>query len=257
MVDSHRKCVVITGGGSGIGAATSCAFARAGFDVVVNYSRNRDGAEAVADQCRAQGGDAITALGDIADDDACRAIVDAAIARFGRIDALVNNAGVTRYASAADLAASNAVDFEHIFSVNVTGTYQMIRAAVPFLKRTGSGSIVNVSSDSAFSGDGSSLAYAASKGAVNTMTVGLARTLAPAIRVNAVCPGFVDTTWALAWYDEQSYNAFREGLITAAPLQSIPDALDIADAILWFTDHATKVTGQCLVIDSGMHLTAG
>jgi 3-oxoacyl-[acyl-carrier protein] reductase len=257
MADSQRKCAVVTGGGSGIGAATSRALARAGYDVVINYSRNRDGAEAVAEQCRAEGGEAITAAGDIADDEACRAIVDAALGRFGRIDALVNNAGVTRHAPAADLAASNAVDFEHIFSVNVTGTYQMIRAAVPFLKQTDNGSIVNVSSDSAFSGDGSSLAYAASKGAVNTMTVGLARTLAPAIRVNAVCPGFVDTTWALAWHDEESYRVFKEGLIAAAPLHSIPDALDIADAILWLTDRATRVTGQCLVIDSGMHLTAG
>ncbi|MBB3455070.1 3-oxoacyl-[acyl-carrier protein] reductase [Rhizobium sp. BK313] len=254
MVGTGRKCVIVTGGGSGIGAATAFAFAGAGYDVVINYNRNRDGAEAIADRCRDQGVEAITALGDIASDEACLLIADTAVQRFGRIDALVNNAGVTRYAAASDLDASNAADFEHIFSVNVTGTYQMIRAATPHLKKSDLGSIVNVSSDSAFSGSGSSLAYAASKGAINTMTLGLARSLAPAIRVNAVCPGFVDTTWALSWHDENSYKAFKENLISAAPLKSIPGATDIADAILWLTDHATKVTGQCLVIDSGMHL---
>lgn len=254
MQGTGRKCAVITGAGSGIGAATSIAFARGGYDVVINYRSNRDGAEAVADQCRAEGVEAVTVVGDIASDEACLSIADAAGQRFGRIDALVNNAGVTHYAPAADLAASNASDFEQIFSVNVTGTYQMSRAATPYLKKAGIGSIVNVSSDSAFSGDGSSLAYASSKGAINTMTVGLARSLAPLIRVNAVCPGFVDTTWALSWHDEDSYKVFKENLIAAAPLKSIPIAPDIADAIFWLTDRATKMTGQCLVIDSGMHL---
>lgn len=257
MQGTGRKCAAITGAGSGIGAATSIAFAQAGYDVVINYRSNRDGAEAVADQCRAEGVEAITVIGDIASDEACRSIAAAAAQRFSRIDVLVNNAGVTRYAPANDLDASDAIDFEHIFSVNVTGSYQMIRAAAPYLKKVGHGSIVNISSDSAFSGDGSSLAYAASKGAINTMTVGLARSLAPAIRVNAVCPGFVDTTWALSWHDEDSYGVFRENLIAAAPLQSIPCAPDIADAVLWLADRATKVTGQCLVIDSGMHLAKG
>ncbi|HEY0121116.1 MAG TPA: SDR family oxidoreductase [Rhizobium sp.] len=254
MVKTGRQCVIVTGGGSGIGAATSRAFAAAGYDVVVNYSRNRDGAEAVASECRAQGVDAITVLGDIASDDACRSIAAAAVERFGRIDALVNNAGVTRYAPASDLDASNAADFDHIFGVNVTGTYQMIRAAAPYLKKAALGSIVNVSSDSAFSGSGSSLAYAASKGAINTMTIGLARSLAPEIRVNAVCPGFVDTGWALSWHSKESYEIFKRDLIAAAPLKSIPDAADIADAILWLSHRATRVTGQCLVIDSGAHL---
>jgi 3-oxoacyl-[acyl-carrier protein] reductase len=249
--------VVVTGAGSGIGAATAMAFARSGYDVVVNYSRNRDGAEVIAAECRALGVDALTAGGDIASDEACRSIADAAAERFGRIDALVNNAGVTRYAPAADLSASNAADFEHIFGVNVTGTYQMIRAAAPYLRKAGLGSIVNVSSDSAFSGSGSSLAYAASKGAVNTLTKGLARSLAPEIRVNAVCPGFVDTTWALSWHSEASYESFKRGLIAMAPLKSIPDADDIAEAILWFSDRARRVTGQCLVIDSGAHLADG
>ena len=196
---SDRKSVIITGAGSGIGAATAAVFAAAGYDVVVNYSRNKAGADEIVEQCRSLGANAVSVRGDIAEDADCRMIAAAAIEQFGRIDALVNNAGVTRRAPAGDLEASNAEDFDAIFRVNVAGTYQMIRAAAPHLRKAVLGSIVNVSSDSAFSGDGSSLAYAASKGAVNTMTRGLARSLAPAIRVNAVCPGFVDTTWALAW----------------------------------------------------------
>jgi 3-oxoacyl-[acyl-carrier protein] reductase len=250
----QRKCALVTGAGSGIGAATALSFAAAGYDVLINYSKNSDGAEATAERCRELGVDAASVRGDIADDADCRAIVQAAVERFGRIDALVNNAGVTRYAEAADLDASNAVDFVDIFSVNVTGTYQMIRAAVPYLRQAKLGSVVNVSSDSAFSGSGSSLAYAASKGALNTMTVGLARSLAPSVRVNAVCPGFVDTTWALAWKSEQEYDTFKRRLTDAAPLKSIPAATDIADAILWLSDRADCITGQCIVIDSGAHL---
>ncbi|MGO4354955.1 SDR family NAD(P)-dependent oxidoreductase [Rhizobium sp. RAF36] len=251
---SSRKSVIITGAGSGIGAATAIAFARSGYDVAVNYSRNRTGAEDVVRQCLEAGADAIAIPGDIAGDEDCRRIADETIRRFGRIDALVNNAGVTRQAPAGDLDASNAADFEAIFRVNVSGTYQMIRAAVPYLQKAPLGSIVNVSSDSAISGSGSSLAYAASKGAVNTMTRGLARTLAPHIRVNAVCPGFVDTSWALSWLSEDAYREFKAGLIAAAPLKSIPEASDIADAILWLTDRASRMTGQCLVIDSGASL---
>jgi 3-oxoacyl-[acyl-carrier protein] reductase len=255
-METGRKCAVVTGASSGIGAATAPAFARAGYDLVINYSRNKDGAEAVAAQCRAEGADALTIGGDISDDAACRLIAATAVERFGRIDALVNNAGVTRYASATDLDAIQSADFDYIFGVNVTGTYQMIRAAAPYLEKAALGSIVNISSDSAFSGSGSSLAYAASKGAINTMTLGLARSLAPRIRVNAVCPGFVDTTWALSWHSEESYASFKQELIDAAPLKSIPDAGDIADAILWLSLNATRVTGQCLVIDSGAHLVS-
>jgi 3-oxoacyl-[acyl-carrier protein] reductase len=253
----QRKCALVTGGGSGIGAATAVRFAVAGYDVVINYSRNRDGADATAMRCRELGVAAAIVRGDIADDGDCRSIVEAAAEHFGRMDALVNNAGVTRYAEASDLDASNAVDFTEIFGVNVTGTYQMIRAALPLLRQGRRGSIVNVSSDSAFSGSGSSLAYAASKGAVNTMTVGLARSLAPSLRVNAVCPGFVDTTWALAWKSEPEYAEFKRGLTDMAPLKSIPSADDIADAILWLSDRADCITGQCIVIDSGAHLVEG
>lgn len=249
-----RKCAMITGAGSGIGAATALRFSEAGYDVVLNYQKNRDGADAIAASCRAFSVETLVVKGDVAEDHDCRAMALAASERFGKIDALVNNAGVTRYAGPNDMDASNAGDFDAIFRVNVTGTYQMVRAALPFLKRAERSSIVNVSSDSAFSGSGSSLAYASSKGAINTMTIGLARSLAPFVRVNAVCPGFVDTTWALAWQDAQEHERFKHRLKETTPLNMIPAASDIADAIVWLSDRAPCITGQCLVIDSGAHL---
>lgn len=257
VANTQRKCVIVTGGSSGIGAATALIFAKHNYDIVINYSSNADGAEEVAQQCRAHGVNVEIVRGNIAKDEDCRSIAAIAIEKYGRIDVLVNNAGVTRYADATDLEASGAQDFEHIFSVNVTGTYQMIRAAAPHLRKSSAGAIVNVSSDSAFSGAGSSLAYAASKGALNTMTMGLAKSLAPEIRVNAICPGFVDTTWALAWQSEETYAMFKTRLRAIAPLNSIPQADDIADAVFWFGDNARCITGQLLVIDSGSHLTAG
>jgi 3-oxoacyl-[acyl-carrier protein] reductase len=257
MALEGRRVALVTGAGSGIGAATAEQLAASGCDVVVNYAHNSTGADAVAAACRRAGAAAIAVQADIASDADCRTLVAKTIEQFGRLDILVNNAGVTRHVPATDLDALAAADFERVFSVNVAGAYQMARAAAPHLRATGRGAIVNVSSDSGITGDGSSLAYAASKGALNTLTLGLARTLAPAIRVNSVCPGFADTNWALAWQDEASYARFRQTVKSLAPLDVIPSPGDIADAICWLALGARAITGQLLVIDGGTHLTAG
>ena len=248
---------IITGAGSGIGAAAAIRLASRGCHVAINYAHNAEGAARTADSCRGFGVEAITLQGDIASDRDCRQMVAETVAAFGRIDILVNNAGVTRRVPDRDLEALSASDFEQVFGVNVTGSYQMVRAAVPHLRASGAGAIINVSSDSGLSGDGSSLAYAASKGALNTLTLGLARALAPEIRVNAVCPGFADTSWALAWQDEASYAQFRARVASLSPLKIIPSPEDIADSIEWLAFGARCVTGQLIVIDAGTHLTAG
>lgn len=253
----ERPVALVTGSSSGIGAAAAIRLAKAGYDVVVTYGRNEEGALAVAQACREAGADAVVADGDIASDEACRAMVQAASDRWGRLDVLVNNAGTTRYGDPADLDSLQAADFDAIFAVNVVGTYQMVRAAAPLLKRAPHGAIVNVSSHAGLSGMGSSIAYAASKGALNTLTLGLARSLAPEIRVNAVCPGFVDTRWGLAWQSEGDYEAFKRRVAEGAPLRRIPDGEDVAEAIVFFAAGAASITGQLLVIDSGTHLTVG
>jgi len=255
--DLSRPVALITGAASGIGAATARRLAARGCDVAVNYHRNAAGAAAVAAACRALGAEALTVAADIADDAACRATVAAVLERFGRLDILVNNAGRTRYVPADDLDGLTEADFDAVFGLNVRGAFQMVRAATPALRNAPNGAIVNISSDSGMSGDGSSLAYAASKGALNTLTLGLARTLAPTIRVNAVCPGFVDTDWSLAWQDPAAHARFRETVATLAPLKRIPSADDIAETVEWLALGARCVTGQLIVVDAGTHLTAG
>jgi|TARA_B110000116_G_scaffold266790_1_gene278049 3-oxoacyl-[acyl-carrier protein] reductase len=249
-----RKVAIVTGASSGIGAAIAVALAKAGCNVVATYGDNQDGGEATATICKSEGVEAITVKVDISSDEDCRAVAQAALDKWGRIDVLVNNAGTTRFADATDLNAINSDDFQRIFAVNVTGCYQMTRAAADHL-RNAKGSVVNISSHSGFSGIGSSIAYAASKGALNTLTLSLARSLAPQVRVNAVCPGFVDTDWMAAKLDAEALNNFKDKAAKITPLKRIPTAENIAEAALWFTLGSVPATGQLLVVDSGTHLT--
>ena len=252
----ERTVSIVTGASSGIGAAIAEDLAQAGCNIVVNFSSNQEGGEAVARACREYGVEAIAQRGDISANTDCQAIVNAALDKWGRLDVLVNNAGVTRFADAVDLNALDSGDFEKIFAVNVVGCYQMCKAAAPELKKT-SGAIVNISSHAGFSGIGSSIAYAASKGAMNTMTLSLARSLAPDVRVNAVCPGFVDTDWMVPKLAGRELAEFKENAARIAPLQRIITPQEVAEATRWFALQGKSITGQLLVIDGGTHLTVG
>jgi 3-oxoacyl-[acyl-carrier protein] reductase len=190
---AQRKVAVITGAGTGVGAACAEWFARRGWDVLVNYRASASEAEQVATACQALGADAVAAQGDVASDTDCRQIAALAAGRWGRIDALINNAGTTVFAPMSDLEAVGADEFLSIYKVNVVGAFQMARAAAPLMP-AGS-AIVNISSVAGSNGTGSSYAYAASKGALNTLTLSLARNLAPTIRVNAVLPGMIEGRW--------------------------------------------------------------
>ena len=225
-----------------------------GFGVVINYTRSEDEAKETQAACVQAGGQAVLCRGDVSIDEDCRRLAKAALDSFGRIDVLVNNAGVTKFVPTTDLEGLSKADFEHIFGVNVVGAFQMTRAAVPALKFSGNGSIVNMSSYSGMSGLGSSIAYAASKGALNTLTKGLAHALAPEIRVNAICPGYVDTRWGRRGLDETTYEKFKDELEANLPLKKIPIAEDAAEAVLWFIDGGRSITGETLIIDGGKHL---
>ena len=187
--------VIITGSATGLGAAVAQRLAGKGANVVINYTKSETEANATAAACEELGAGVLICRADVSDDAACRRMAAAAIERFGRIDGLVNNAAQSKIAPHADLEALTADDFINIFSVNVVGPYQMVRAVTPQMKQQGKGAIVNISSLSGMTGSGSSIAYAVSKGALNTMTMSLARALAPEIRVNAVCPGVMQTRW--------------------------------------------------------------
>ena len=253
----EERVAIVTGASSGIGAATARKLAEKGLRVIVNYAGNAAGAEEVVAACRAAGAEAVAVQGDVADDDACRAIAAAATDRWGRVDVLVNNAGTTVSADARDLEALSADDFRRLYDVNVIGAYQMTRAALPALRASGNASVVMTSSIAGIVGLGSSIAYAASKGALNTMTLSLARSLAPEVRVNAVCPGFVDSAWWARRHDEATIDKMRSRSASAALLRRTAPPDEVAEAVVLFAIGSPSITGQLLVVDNGMSLNIG
>ncbi|MEO6362927.1 MAG: SDR family oxidoreductase [Caldimonas sp.] len=252
---SARKVAIVTGSATGVGAATALALAGSGHDVLVNYSRSEAEAQASAVACRHAGADALVVRGDVAEDVDCRALAAAAVDRWGRIDALVNNAGVTTFAGPANWDALDAEAFQRVVGVNALGAFQMIRACAPHLKAAG-GSVVNVSSIAGALGIGSSVAYIASKGALNAMTLYFARAMAPDVRVNAVCPGLITTRWFSDGIGAEGYEKIKAGYEANAPLGRASSAEDVADAVLWLVTGARTVTGELLLLDSGIHLGA-
>jgi 3-oxoacyl-[acyl-carrier protein] reductase len=248
------KVAIITGGATGIGAATACRLAAGGWRIAINYRASGTEAEETAKACRAAGGEAMTAQGDVVVDADCRRLAAAVLARWGRIDALVNCAGLTRFVDAADLEAVTAEDFQSMTAVNVVGPFQMARAVAPPMRNAGRGTIVNISSMGAVTGQASSPAYSASKGALNTLTLTLARTLAPEVRVNCICPGLVDTRWNRAQLGDARYETVRARYTETTPLRHTLTADDIADAAVWLIQGAEWVTGEILMVDSGQHL---
>jgi 3-oxoacyl-[acyl-carrier protein] reductase len=252
-------CAIVTGSASGLGAATAAILSRSGARIVVNYSSSKQEAEQTADLCRSAGGEVIVVQGDVSRDEDCRKIV-AAAANWGRLDALINNAGTTKHVPHHELDGLSADDFQRLFGVNSIGPFQMVRAARPLLeagaKASGHASaVVNVSSVAGISGIGSSVAYAASKGALNTMTISLARALAPSIRVNAVCPGYIDTPWFTKGRGVEAAAKVRETIIAKVPLKRASTAEEVANVVCFLASaQSSNMTGEIVRIDAGMHL---
>lgn len=244
---------IVTGSASGIGAACAIELARRGCRTVINYSKSKDAAEETVKACHAAGSDAIAVQADVSQDADCHRLVDATLAKWGQVNGLINNAGTTKFAQHADLDALSSDDFLRIYSTNVVGAYQMIRAVAPTMKKHGEGAIVNMSSIAAVTGIGSSVAYAASKGALNTMTLSLARVLAPEIRINGICPGFVDTSWLQQGLGPR-YADTKAAYEKRAPLQKVSTPEDVADTVLWLLAGARSVTGEFIIVDGGFHL---
>lgn len=252
---TSSKVALITGSATGVGAATSLALAKRGYCVLINFSKSESQAHSTQAACQQCGADTLLFRGDVADDTQCRAMVKAAVDRWGRLDVLVNNAGVTSFAGAANWDAIDARTFERVVGVNALGAFQMIRACAPYLKPNG-GAIVNVSSIAGALGIGSSVAYIASKGALNAMTLYFARALAPQVRVNAVCPGLITTRWFIDGLGQEGFEQVRQTFEAAAPLGRANTAEDVAQTVLWLIEGAPTVTGELLLLDSGVHLGA-
>ncbi|MEH6647312.1 SDR family NAD(P)-dependent oxidoreductase [Sulfitobacter sp.] len=200
MSDLEGRIALVTGSTTGLGRSMAVKLAERGADVIINYSRSVVEAEEAADLCRAAGSQVEVVKANVADPMGCQTLAEAA-GRRGRLDILANNAGITRHArDHSDLNVLTKDDFMETYEVNVVGPYLMLQATKALLvaahETTGRASaVLNTSSIAGIKGIGSSVAYAATKGALNTMTVSLARALAPAIRVNAICPGFIGTRW--------------------------------------------------------------
>lgn len=250
-MDFKGKVCIVTGSSQGVGAATALQLARQGARVVINYSRSAEPAEAVAKQCREAGGEALVVRADVASDADCRALVKATVDRWGRLDALVNNAGTTKFVAHPNLDGLSAEDFHAIYSVNTIGVFQMVRAAEQAL-RAAKGAVVNVSSIAGADGVGSCIAYVASKGGLNAMTLALARVMGPDVRVNAVLPGFIETGWLAAGLGENYENAHR-GYRAQSALEAVLTPDDVADAIVFLLG-TPKVTGQLLRVDAGKQI---
>jgi ketoreductase RED2 len=242
-MELRGKVAIVTGSSSGIGAAVAGALAASSVSVVVNSARSAAAGDALA----AALPDAMYVQADVADDDACRALVAAAVQRFGRLDILVNNAGTTKVIPHEDLDAATDEVWREILAVNVLGTWHMTRAAVPALRASGAGSVVNITSLAGQRPVGSSIPYAVSKAGLNHMTLLLAKVLGPAIRVNAVAPGLIDTPWTASW------DAIRAAVRAHSPLRrsGVPD--DVAEAVTGLL-RADFITGQVLTVDGGMAL---
>ena len=238
---AHRVALV-TGGGTGIGRAISLALAEHGADVAVNYSRSQEDAEATAGAIRERQRGAITVRADVSRDRDVREMVDRVVREWGRLDILVNNAGTTRFVDHKDLDGLSEETWNRILDLNVKGTFFCIRAAAKVMTE---GRIVNIGSVAGVNGTGSSIAYAASKGAVHTMTKSLARALAPKITVNTIAPGLIETRWHAGHETENIRRA------EVFPARRIGTPEDIAHVAVALATSDNFLTGQIIVVDGG------
>jgi 3-oxoacyl-[acyl-carrier protein] reductase len=240
----QQRVALVTGSATGIGRAVAWRFAELGFAVTVNFSRSKDEAEVTAEGVRSRGGEAIVVQADVADDTAVRVMVERTVEAFGGLDVLVNNAATTYFIPHTDLDGITGQVWDDILNVNLKGTFFGCRAAMPWLK-VRRGNIVNIASVAGVAGSGSSIAYAASKGAVITLTKSLAMAFAPEVRVNAVAPGPVQTRW-LADHQDMVESAMK-----LTPLQRPATPDDVAAVALFLAEETSLMTGQVLVVDGG------
>ena len=251
---SSNKVAIITGGSRGVGAATAKLLASKGWNITITCTSSMDDANIVVKECEELGVEAIALTADVSEDNSCVKTAQETINKWGRIDALVNNAGTTKFVfNHADLDGLDADDFLHIYKVNVVGPFQMVRACKEMLLNSENPSVVNISSIAGIKGLGSSLAYASSKGALNTMTKSMARNLGP-IRVNAICPGFIQGDWLRNGMGDDLYNAALENLTNNTPLKLTVTPEQVAEGIYSFIGINKVVTGETMLMDGGHHL---
>jgi 3-oxoacyl-[acyl-carrier protein] reductase len=251
---TERKVALVTGAARGIGRSSALELARNGYDVVVNFSRSRDAAQAVADEAQALGARTLLAPADVADEAAVLAMVAAIKKDFGRLDALVNNAGTTIPTSPSDLAGLDMADWDRVFAVNVRGMFQVTRACVPLLNESASAAIVNLCSIAGLRPGPQPFPYAASKAAVANLTRTLAGALGPKIRVNAVAPGWMTGEWMEHALGD-NYERLMERRAGQTPLKRNVTPDEVAITIVNLIVSNPMVNGEIVIIDGGFSAT--
>ncbi len=249
MSSLSEKVAIVTGASSGIGREVAVALGELGGRVVVNYSASQQGAQETAQLVEQASGTALLVQADISQRSECQRLVRTAAQKWDRVDMLVNNAGVTAPARLEDLDAVREDDWDRIFAVNVKGAFFMCQAAASWLRES-RGVIVNVSSIAGINGGGSSLAYSASKAALNNLTLSLARGLAPEVRVNGVAPGFVDSPWIAKYFGKRA-DSVRKLARSRTPTGELTRPRQVADLVVALLTGLEQVSGQTLVIDGG------
>lgn len=241
-----RPAALVTGGGRGIGRAICLALAKAGFDVCINYAASAAAAEQTAEECKAFGVQAMTLQADVTDPAQCQALVETAAKTFGRLDVLVNNAGVT-----ADklILRMQEADFDKVINANLKGAFFCCKTACKLMMRQRYGRIINISSVVGLHGNAGQSNYAASKAGLIGLTKSLAKEFAArGVTANAVAPGFIETDMTAAMSD-----AAKEAALTAVPAGKIGHAEDVANAVAFLASaEAGYITGQVLCVDGGM-----
>jgi 3-oxoacyl-[acyl-carrier protein] reductase len=253
MIRLDGRKVLITGGSRGIGRAAALLFARAGADVAISYATNRKAADEVVREVEALGRRALAYKAEMSSREDVYGMVGDVQSKWGELDTLVNNAGIWTY---LEMGRMDESVYRETIGVNVDGVFYGIDAVVPAMKERGRGWIVNVTSTAGVRGEAFHSHYAASKGALHSLTKSLAVELAPfGIRVNCVAPGWVDTDMSAPSFSDPD---FKEKVRLSIPLKRIPPAEDIAGPILFLaSDLARHITGEILDVNGGAVLCGG
>jgi 3-oxoacyl-[acyl-carrier protein] reductase len=249
------KVAIVTGAAVGMGREIAIAFGGLGASVVVNYSKSRAEAESTAERVRSAGGEPLLVQADVSRDDQVRAMVRQTLDRFGRIDVLVNNAGITHRVPFDNLEALTDDVWDRLYSVNVKGSFFCSRAVAETMRRQGEGRIINIASVAGLRPTGSSIAYCASKAAMIHVSQCLARTLGPEIRVNTIAPGMIDETRWNAGVSPAAMEAMRASTAQTTPRKRVGLPADVAEAAVYLATGADFMTGAVLVVDGGRQLT--
>jgi 3-oxoacyl-[acyl-carrier protein] reductase len=246
----NKRVALVTGAATGIGRSAAVALARAGFDVAVNFSRSEAEAKETAAQAARAGAQPLLVKCDVSDEAGVRAMIAAIGDRFGRLDVLVNNAGITASWKPKDLETLDLAEWDRVFAVNVRGMFQVTRAALPWLRKGENPCIVNTASIVGLRPGPQPLPYAASKAAVVNLTKTLAWNLGPEIRVNAVAPGWMEGDWMQRMLKDK-YEDLMSKRAKATPLRRVVTADDVAETMLTLIQSNRFVTGEVIVVDGG------